>query len=77
VQYQGRTQNFKARKAVFLGSGGWKSNVAMRLNWDPRLNEDLGAGGAPFVETSGEMINAAVDIGAGLKDMSFVCELRF
>ncbi|QQO08723.1 FAD-dependent oxidoreductase [Breznakiella homolactica] len=77
VTYQGKPMYFKARKAVFLGSGGWKSNVAMRLNWDPRLDEDLAAGGAPFVETSGEMINAAVDIGAGMRDMSFVCEFRF
>jgi flavocytochrome c len=77
VEYQGKTQNIKARKAVFLGSGGWKSNIAMRLNWDPRLNEDLAAGGGPWVETSGEMLNAAVDIGAGLRDMSFVCEFRF
>lgn len=77
VQAGSSTLNFKARKGVFLGSGGWKSNVAMRLNWDPRLNEDLFAGGGPFVETSGEMINAALDLGAGQRDMSFVCEFRF
>lgn len=77
VEAGGSTLKFKARKGVFLGSGGWKSNVAMRLNWDPRLNEDLFAGGGPFVETSGEMINAALDLGAGQRDMSFVCEFRF
>lgn len=71
------TKRFQAKKAVILGSGGWKSNVAMRLQWDPRLNSDLSAGGLPYVQTTGEMINEAVNIGAGTTDMSFVCEFRF
>lgn len=73
----GKTLHIRARRAVFLGSGGWKSNVAMRVNWDPRLDEDFAAGGAPYVETSGEMIMAATDIGADLTGMDFVCEYRF
>lgn len=77
VEAEGTTKYFKAYKAVILGSGGWKSNVAMRLNYDPRLNDDLSAGGLPFIETTGEMINEAVNIGAGTRDMSFVCEFRF
>ena len=77
VEAEGTVKNFKAKRAVILGSGGWKSNVAMRLNYDPRLNEDLSAGGLPFVETTGEMIQQAVNIGAGTRDMSFVCEFRF
>lgn len=77
VEAGGATKRFKARQAVILGSGGWKSNEAMRLNYDPRLNSDLSAGGLPYVETTGEMTNAAVNIGAGLRDMSFVCEFRF
>lgn len=71
------TKRFQAKKAVILGSGGWKSNVAMRLQWDPRLDSDLSAGGLPYVQTTGEMINEAVNIGAGTTDMSFVCEFRF
>ena len=63
-------------RACVLGSGGWKSNVAMRVNWDPRLDEDFGAGGLPYVETTGEMIMAANDIGADLTGMDFVCEFR-
>lgn len=70
-------KNFKAHQAVILGSGGWKSNEAMRLNYDPRLDSDLSAGGLPYVETTGEMINEALNIGAGERDMSFVCEFRF
>lgn len=77
IEAEGAVKHFKARKAVILGSGGWKSNVAMRLNYDPRLDADLSAGGLPFVETTGEMINEAVNIGAGTRDMSFVCEFRF
>ena len=77
VEADGATKRFKARKAVILGSGGWKSNEAMRLNYDPRLNSDLSAGGLPYVETTGELTNEAVNIGAGTRDMSFVCEFRF
>jgi succinate dehydrogenase/fumarate reductase flavoprotein subunit len=72
----GKTLNIRARKGVVLGAGGWKSNVAMRLNWDPRLDADFSAGGLPYVETSGEMIMAANDIGADLTGMDFVCEFR-
>lgn len=77
VQAGGSPLRFKARQAVILGSGGWKSNEAMRLNYDPRLNSDLAAGGMPYVESTGELINEAVSIGAGVRDMSFVCEFRF
>ena len=72
----GKTLNIRTRRAVFIGAGGWKSNVAMRTNWDPRLDEDFNAGGMPYVETSGEMIMAANDIGADLTGMDFVCEFR-
>jgi flavocytochrome c len=73
----GKTLNIRARRAVFIGAGGWKSNVAMRVAQDPRLDEDFSAGGLPYVETSGEMVQAAVDAGADLTGMSFVCEFRF
>jgi flavocytochrome c len=73
----GKTLHFRARRAVFLGSGGWKSNVAMRVNWDPRLDEDFATGGEPYAVATGEMIMAANDIGADLTGMDFVCEYRF
>jgi succinate dehydrogenase/fumarate reductase flavoprotein subunit len=72
----GKTLNIRTRKGVMLGAGGWKSNVAMRTNWDPRLGSDFSAGGLPYVETTGEMIMAANDIGADLTGMDFVCEFR-
>ena len=77
VEVEGEPKNFKANQAVVLGSGGWKSNVAMRVHFDPRLDADLSAGGLPYVETTGEMTNVAENIGAGTVDMSFVCEFRF
>jgi succinate dehydrogenase/fumarate reductase flavoprotein subunit len=72
----GKTLNIRTRRAVFIGAGGWKSNAAMRTNWDPRLDEDFGAGGLPYVETTGEVIMAANDIGADLTGMDYVCEFR-
>ncbi len=72
----GKTLNIRTRKGVVLGAGGWKSNVAMRVNWDPRLDADFAAGGMPYVESTGEMIMAANDIGADLTGMDFVCEFR-
>lgn len=73
----GKTVNIRAKRAVFIGAGGWKSNVAMRVAQDPRLDDDFSAGGLPYVETTGEMVMAAVDAGADLTGMSFVCEFRF
>jgi succinate dehydrogenase/fumarate reductase flavoprotein subunit len=72
----GKTIHIRTRKGVVLGSGGWKSNANMRTNWDPRLDTDFNAGGMPYVETTGEMIMAANDIGADLTGMDFVCEFR-
>ena len=51
----GRTLNIRARRCVFIGAGGWKSNVAMRTNWDPRLDDDFSAGGWPYAKSYGEM----------------------
>ena len=72
----GPTLNVRARRSVVIAAGGWKSNVAMRTNWDPRLDADFAAGGAPYVESLGEMIMAANDIGADLTGMDYVCEFR-
>ncbi len=76
AEADGATIAIKANKAVLLASGGWKSNVRMRMAWDPRLDSDLGAGGLPYVDTTGEAIVSALNLGAGLTDMSFVCEFR-
>jgi succinate dehydrogenase/fumarate reductase flavoprotein subunit len=67
------TINIRASKAVVLASGGWKCNPQMRMAWDPRLDTDLYWSGYPYVQTTGEVTMAAMDIGAGVTDMSFVC----
>lgn len=76
VQTPQGVKYFKGSKAVILASGGWKGNLQMRTTWDPRSTGELTASGEPWVETTGEGILAAVEIGAGLRDMSFVGEYR-
>ena len=61
-----RTLNIKARKAVILGSGGWKGNPWLRRLFDPRMTEDLVASGEPFVKADGTGIIAALELGAAL-----------
>lgn len=74
VDAGGKTLNFKANRAVIIATGGFKGNVQMRQAWDPRLTGDLDVSGLPYVHTTGEGTLLAVDAGAGLTDMSFVCE---
>jgi urocanate reductase len=76
-QETGKVVRWKAKKAVLLASGGYKSNTAMLRNWEPRFDDDISAGGEPTVISLGEASEAAVDIGAAQRDMSFVCEYRF
>jgi succinate dehydrogenase/fumarate reductase flavoprotein subunit len=71
----GKTLNVRTRKGVVLGAGGWKGNVAMRLNWDPRFGDDYYSSGAPYTVCNGEMVMAANDIGADLTGMDFVGEV--
>ncbi len=49
AQAGGRKKYFKARKAVILGTGGWKGNKFFRKLFDPRMTDDLKATGEPFV----------------------------
>ncbi len=71
----GKTLNIRTRKGVMLGAGGWKNNVSMRVNWDPRLGDDYSSSGAPYATSNGEMVTAANDIGADLTGMSYVGEV--
>jgi succinate dehydrogenase/fumarate reductase flavoprotein subunit len=71
----GKTLNIRTRRGVVLGAGGWKANVAMRLNWDPRLGDDYYSSGAPYAVSNGEMVMVANDIGADLTGMDFVGEV--
>ena len=67
--------NFKANKGVILAAGGWHANAELCNRWDPRLNTDsvnsgsAGVGRAKTADlpgrgTTGEVLMAAIDIGA-------------
>ncbi|PKU22786.1 tat (twin-arginine translocation) pathway signal sequence [Telmatospirillum siberiense] len=67
VEHKGKTLNIRARKAVFLGTGGSTGNVNFRRMIDPRLTEEYcGLGGMPWSnqDASGEL--AAMSVGAAL-----------
>lgn len=58
--------SFKARKALILGTGGWKGHKFLRKLYDSRLTEDLSASGEPFVNPDGSGIQAGLEVGAVL-----------
>jgi succinate dehydrogenase/fumarate reductase flavoprotein subunit len=67
VNNNGRVMNIRARKAVFVGTGGSTGNVNFRRMFDPRLTEEYcGLAGMPYSDqdASGEL--AAMAIGASL-----------
>lgn len=67
VEHKGKIVNIRARKAVYLGTGGSTGNVNFRRMFDPRLTEEYcGLGGMPWSnqDASGEM--AAMAVGASL-----------
>jgi fumarate reductase flavoprotein subunit/urocanate reductase len=67
VQAGGSLVYFKARKAVILGTGGWKGHKFLRKLFDSRMTEDLPASGEPFVNPDGSGIQAGLEVGAVLK----------
>ena len=75
VETKPETINIKARKAVILASGGWKCNKQMLMAWDRRYDTDFFDSGYPYVNTTGDGLMAAEDVGAGLTGMSYACLL--
>ena len=65
--------NIRARKAVILATGGFKSNSQMIRAWHPHFDEDLLWSGWPMVNNTGDGHLLAMDIGAGMVDTSFIC----
>ncbi len=61
-----KKMNFKAKRAVVLGSGGWKGQKFLRKLFDARMTEDIEPTGAPFVNSDGSGIVAALKAGAVL-----------
>jgi urocanate reductase len=66
VQARGKKLYFKAKKAVILGTGGWKGHKYLRKLFDSRLTEDLGVTGTPIVNPDGSGIEAGLKAGAVL-----------
>ncbi|MDO4937540.1 MAG: FAD-dependent oxidoreductase, partial [Sutterellaceae bacterium] len=63
----GRSTYIRARYGVLLASGGFSQNVKMRMDHDPRLNENFGSTNHPGA--TGEMIQEAQMIGANTIQM--------
>ncbi len=66
----GRSTFIRARYGVLLASGGFSQNVKMRMDHDPRLNENFGSTNHPGA--TGEMIQEAQMIGANTIQMDWI-----
>ena len=78
----GKTLTIRARRGVVICAGTWTDNQAMMQQWDPRTvgPDCYGDGGTPtdgtlFVDSAGDGIRYAQNIGAAVADMSFVSYL--
>jgi succinate dehydrogenase/fumarate reductase flavoprotein subunit len=58
--------HIRARKAVVVCTGGSSSNVFIRTIFDPRLTEEINAGGEPWTLQSGDAEQCGMAIGAAL-----------
>ena len=74
----GKVLNIKARKGVVIAAGTWTDNQAMMQQYDPRtVGQDCyGDGGTPtdgtlFINSAGDGIRYAQQIGAAAADLSF------
>jgi succinate dehydrogenase/fumarate reductase flavoprotein subunit len=74
VETESGTVNIRARKAVVIASGSFTTNEQMIKAWDPRLvNDACYSDGLPYTSSMGDGLLAAMDIGAAVSDLSFVC----
>jgi succinate dehydrogenase/fumarate reductase flavoprotein subunit len=60
------TVHIQARKAVIVCTGGSSSGVFVRTIFDPRLTEEINAGGEPWTLQSGDAEQCGMAIGAAL-----------
>ncbi len=70
----GKTYEILASKGVILASGGFGANVKMRNKydeiWDKKLDDKVKTTNMPAI--TGDGINMALKVGAGLKDMGYI-----
>ncbi|MCL2756938.1 MAG: FAD-dependent oxidoreductase [Coriobacteriia bacterium] len=67
-------KNYKARRAVILCTGGFKSNPQMIRSYHPLFDEHLIYSGWPDVNNTGDGHLAIMNIGGACVDMSFIME---
>src|SRR5436309_5966203 len=53
TRFMGKDINVRARKGVFIGTGGNPGNVNLRRTFDPRLTEEYQQACAPYARQSG------------------------
>jgi succinate dehydrogenase/fumarate reductase flavoprotein subunit len=66
ARYVGKDINIRARKGVFVGTGGNCGNVNFRRTFDPRLTDEYQQACAPYCRQSGDAEVSSMAIGASL-----------
>jgi hypothetical protein len=79
---KGEVAEVRAKHGVVNCAGTWTDNQFMMQQWDPRLvgPDCYGDGGTPtdgqlYIDSAGDGITKATEIGAAVADMSFACYL--
>lgn len=68
-------KSIKAEKGVILTTGGFSSNVEMRLKYDPKLTADMPTTNNP--SSTGEGLMMAMELGAGVTGMEYIQRYPF
>ena len=68
--------NVEARKGVVIATGGFTSNVAFRMMFDPRLTEEYQVAGEPWSRQNADGEMLAMAVGAALWGTSNVASER-
>jgi len=66
ARYMGKDINVRARKGVFVGTGGNCGNENFRRTFDPRLTEEYQQACAPYARQSGDAEVMSMAVGASL-----------
>ena len=70
ARYQGEEITYHADKAVIIATGGFGSNLEMRKQYNPEMDEKINSTNS--VGSTGDGILMAEDAGAGIVDMSYI-----
>ena len=74
--FQDKPVNVEARKGVVIATGGFTSNVAFRMMFDPRLTEEYQVAGEPWSRQNADGEMLAMAVGAALWGTSNVASER-